>query len=221
MQKRSVSMKMQEIFSKKFLNPLGSLHVRFTNNLQYFSKKRIKSKSRISIFTNGFNCLIQVYGKIFHQYLQIAEAYFSKIGKPKSIRILALYASNYNFQFQAYRSEKNFKYAFNYLMKTLELFFLYSTEENPMISWEEYEKDYLEKNKDFYSQRELDTHLYFYKIWRDHSMNSFLDNLQSIEIAKEDYTKLILSFEKYYKNNPRAYAWCQEFVQKIRILSNE
>jgi len=154
------------------------------------------------------------------EYLDKAQSLHLKTVTQNEIRAIATTASNYLNLSKAYRLQKNYTKALENLLLGLSTFLNYTTDEESDLnkSIEEYEKDYIQKNKDFLSTREMNYFLYHYKQLRLNFVGIFFLHLQTIPLTKSDYKKVIRFFEKYSKEKPRLYNWCKEKIQKLKEI---
>ncbi len=154
------------------------------------------------------------------EYLEKAQSLHLKTVTQNEIRAIATTASNYLNLSKAYRLQKNYTKALENLLSGLSTFLNYTTDEESDLnkSIEDYEKDYIQKNKEFLSTREMNYFLYHYKQLRLNFVRNFFLYLKTISLTKSDYKKVIRFFEKYSKEKPRLSNWCKENIQKLKEI---
>ncbi len=171
----------------------------------------------------------RIYGEVWFErknykkaieYLEKAQTLHLKTVTQNDIKAIATTASNYLNLSKSHCLQKENKKALENLLAGLSAFLNFTTYEESDLNktWEEFEKDYLEKNKEFKSNREINFFLYYYKQIKLNFIDIFILHLRTISLTKSDFKQVIRFFEKYSKEKPRLSNWCAERIGILREL---
>lgn len=157
------------------------------------------------------------------EYLEKAQTLHLKTVPQNEIKVIATTVSNFLNLSKAYRSQKNKKRALENLLSGFSAFINYTTYEESDLNkdWEEFEKDYLEKNKEFKSSREMNYYLYYYKQIKMNFIDIFFPHLKSISLSKQNYKQVIRFFHKLSKEKPRLSNWFDNKIERVRELERK
>ncbi len=154
------------------------------------------------------------------EYLEKAQSLHLKTVPQNEIKAIATTVSNFLNMSKTYIAQKCKKEALENLLSGFSAFINYTTYEESDLNkdWEDFEKDYLEKNKEFKSSREMNYYLYYYKQIKINFLDNFFSHLKSISLSKSEYKQVIRFFQKLSKEKPRLSNWFDDRIERVREL---